>query len=70
MQRALDPFHAIRCALKRKRWAEDMPDQRLDLDACLAAYTRNAAIAAFEENRLGRLAPGVLADLVMVDGDL
>ncbi|SLN14596.1 amidohydrolase [Roseisalinus antarcticus] len=66
----LDPLHAIQCALTRQPWAEGLPDPRLTLDECLEAYTAQGAHAAFDEDRLGRLAPGMLADLVLVAGDL
>jgi len=64
----LDPLHAIQCALTRAPWADGLPDPRLSLDDCLAAYTVQAAYAAFDETRLGRLAPGMLADMVLLDG--
>jgi predicted amidohydrolase YtcJ len=35
----------------------------------LTAYTRGAAHAAFRERELGTLAPGFLADFVVLDGD-
>lgn len=66
----LDPLHCIQCALTRKPWAEGLPDPRLSLEECLAAYTENGAHAAFDEDRLGRIAPGMLADLVLLAGDL
>ena len=33
----------------------------------LDAYTTEAAKASFEEDRLGRIAPGFLGDLVLLD---
>jgi hypothetical protein len=36
----------------------------------LASYTTAGAYAAFEENLKGRLAPGMLADFILVDRDL
>jgi predicted amidohydrolase YtcJ len=47
-----------------------IPEQRLPLQAALEAYTVNAAHAVFEEAQKGRLVPGFLADLVVVDRDL
>ncbi|MCL4069098.1 amidohydrolase [Pseudomonas sp. GX19020] len=66
----LSPLYAIHCALTRKPWRADLPDQRLSLDDCLAAYTTGGAHADFAENRAGRLAPGFDADLVLIDGSL
>jgi predicted amidohydrolase YtcJ len=47
-----------------------VPSQKITLDEALAAYTRDAAYAAFAERDLGTLEPGKLADLVLVDRDL
>jgi predicted amidohydrolase YtcJ len=44
-----------------------MPEQRLTVEQALIAYTANNAYAGFQENRLGRLAPGYLADMVVLD---
>ena len=66
----LDPLHAIMCALTRRPWAAGLPDVRLTLDECLHAYTAQGAYAAFDEDRLGSLTPGKLADMVLLEGDL
>lgn len=66
----LDPLFAIRCALIRQPWADDVPDQRLSLRECLAAYCEGGAFAEFGEGEFGRLAVGMAADLVLVDGAL
>lgn len=66
----LSPLYAIHCALTRAPWAEDMPDQRVSLDACLVAYTMGGAYADFCERRRGALKPGFDADLVLIDGAL
>ncbi|MCW6530802.1 amidohydrolase [Sphingomonas sp. MMSM20] len=46
------------------------PMQRLTLAQTLAGYTTGAAYAGFTEKKLGLLAPGYLADLVVFDRDL
>ena len=46
------------------------PAARLTVDEALRGYTIGAAYAAGMEDRLGRLAPGYLADLVVLDRDL
>ena len=66
----LSPLYAIHCALTRTPWADDMPDQRITLDECLAAYTTGGAYADFTETHRGALKPGLAADLVLIDGDL
>jgi predicted amidohydrolase YtcJ len=66
----ISPLYAIHCALTRKPWATDMPDQRLSLDECLLAYTIGGAYADFTEDSRGRLEAGFHADLVLVEGSL
>ncbi len=70
-----DPFHGLHAAVTRRRvdgspgpdgW---IPEQRLSLQAALAAYTSGPAYAAGMEDRLGRLAAGYLADLIVVETD-
>lgn len=46
------------------------PQERLALDTALQAYTSGAAYAAGMEDRLGKLAPGYLADLIVLTHDL
>lgn len=45
------------------------PEERIDLETALTAYTVNNAWAAGEEDLKGSLAPGKLADLVVLDRD-
>jgi len=46
------------------------PEGRLDVDTTLRAFTQGPAYAAGMEHDLGTLAPGYLADLVVLDRDL
>jgi predicted amidohydrolase YtcJ len=46
------------------------PNERVDINAAFDAYTRAAAFSAFDENILGSIAPGFLADLVFLDRDI
>ena len=46
------------------------PQERLDLETSLRAYTANNAWAAGEETLKGQLKAGMLADLVVLDQDL
>ncbi|GAA3059549.1 amidohydrolase [Pseudonocardia yunnanensis] len=43
--------------------------QRISNDAALAAYTTGSALATGEHGRVGELAPGQLADMVVLDDD-
>ena len=43
------------------------PDQRLSVTEALAAYTRGAAYAGFDEDRMGTVEAGKLADLVVLE---
>ena len=46
------------------------PEQRIALEEALKAYTWGSAFATFEEDIKGTIAPGTLADLVVIDTDL
>lgn len=46
------------------------PEERLALKAAVDAYTSGAAWASFDEQRKGSLAPGMLADLVVLSEDI
>jgi len=59
-----------RATLDGKRPGGWVPEQKITVEEALAAYTSGAAYAAFQEDRVGTLAPGKLADLVVIDRDL
>lgn len=70
-----NPFWGLHAAVTRRRqdgspspegW---YPEQRLTLSEALRAYTQGPAFLAGMEDRLGRLAPGCLADLIVLDED-
>ncbi len=69
-----NPLHGIYAAVTRQTldgrpeggW---FPQERLDVETALRAYTVNNAFAAGQEDIKGRLAPGLLADLVVLDRD-
>jgi hypothetical protein len=46
------------------------PEQKITVEEALAAYTRDAAYAAFEEDLKGSIEVGKLADLVVIDRDI
>ena len=39
------------------------------MEQALAGFTTGAAYAAFAETKTGRIAPGLYADFILVDGD-
>jgi predicted amidohydrolase YtcJ len=47
-----------------------VPEQKITVEQALRAYTTGGAYAAFREKELGALAPGMLADLVLLDRDI
>ena len=72
----LNPFLGIHAAVTRRRvdgfpgpqgW---YPEQRLTVEEAVCAYTLGAAYAAGLEDCLGMLAPGKLADLIVLDRDI
>ena len=46
------------------------PDQRMSREEALRSYTYNCAYAAFQEDKLGSLSPGKLADIVVLSKDI
>jgi len=69
----INPFRGIYAAVTRKNEAgtrEYFPEQRLTIQQALAAYTAGSAYAQFAETEKGTLAPGMLADFVVLDRDL
>jgi predicted amidohydrolase YtcJ len=71
----MDPILGIYAAVTRRSadgrhpggW---IPEQRISVEEALRAYTAGGAYAVFAEGRRGRIAPGYLADLVLLDRDL
>jgi predicted amidohydrolase YtcJ len=66
----IDPLLGIQTALTRKPHLPGLPDQRLGLHDVLAAFTRNGAYVGHMEDKIGTLKPGMLADLVLLSGDI
>lgn len=65
------PLEGIWCAVRRITRRGDVlgPEQRVDVDAALRAYTIDAAYLAGEEKIKGSLEIGKLADLAVLSGD-
>jgi predicted amidohydrolase YtcJ len=70
-----NPFWGIHAAVTRQRmsgypspegWQKN---QKLSLHEALEAYTTGPAYACGQEKSLGQLAPGFLADLIVLDQD-
>jgi hypothetical protein len=72
---SMEVLRGIYCALTRTTpegtpaggW---QPQERIAAEAALRHFTRDAAYASFEEQRKGTLAPGMLADLVVLSDDI
>ena len=72
---SLDPFIGIQNGVTREDDNGNPPNgwvaqQKVTLDQALAAYTRSAAFAEFEETTRGSLEPGMLADVIVLSQDL
>jgi hypothetical protein len=71
---SLNPLDNIQMAVTRQpldgRAAAKRPRERVDLATALAAYTKNAAWVAHEDDRDGSLEVGKAADLVVLDRNL
>jgi len=66
----INPMRGVKAAMTRKRWSDQCPDNRLTLRETLNGYTAGGAYAGFDENRIGVLRAGMLADIVVMDQDL
>jgi predicted amidohydrolase YtcJ len=69
----VSPFRGLYAAVTRKSEngkREFFPEQKLTMDQAIAAYTSGSAFAEFEEKEKGKLAPGMLADFVVLDRDV
>jgi len=69
----VSPFRGLYAAVTRE--SEDgkreyFPEQKLTMEQAIAAYTIGSAFAEFAENDKGTLAPGMLADFVVLDRDI
>jgi len=67
------PFRGLYAAITRK--SEDgkkeyYAAEKLTIEQAIIAYTRGSAFAEFAEKEKGTLAPGMLADFVVLDRDI
>ena len=68
----VDPIPSFYATVTRKMKDGTMffPEQRLSRDEALRTYTLNGAYAAFQEDLLGSLKPGKLADITVLSKDI
>ena len=69
----INPFRGLYAAITRQNEAGTQtfePQERLTLNEALYAYTQGSAYAEFREGIKGRLEPGYVADLVVLDRDI
>ena len=69
----ITPFRGIYAAVTRQNEAGTQtyfPEEKLTIAQALFAYTQGSAFAEFSETYKGTLAPGMVADLVVLDRDL
>lgn len=69
----VSPFRGLYAAVTRKTedgTQEYYPSQKVSIEQAIAAYTAGAAYAEFAEREKGTLAPGMLADFVVLDRDV
>jgi predicted amidohydrolase YtcJ len=71
----MNPMLSIYAAVTRrtldgKRPAGWVPEQKISVEEAVGAYTLGSAYAEFQENEKGTLAPGKLADLVILSRDI
>ncbi len=69
----ITPFRGVYAAVTRENEAGTksyFPEQKLKIEQALAAYTTGSAYAEFMEKEKGTLAPGMLADFVVLDRNL
>ena len=70
----LDPFINLYTALKRRdpKGSSDSfyPEEELTIEQVIDGYTLGSAYAEFKEDTKGRLKPGYVADMVLLDRDI
>jgi predicted amidohydrolase YtcJ len=69
----ITPFRGVYAAVTRMNEAGNAvyhPEERLTISEALYAYTQGSAFAEFTDQWKGKLAPGYVADFVVLDRDL
>jgi predicted amidohydrolase YtcJ len=69
----INPFRGLYSAITRQNEAGTQtfqPQEKISLNEAIYAYTQASAFAEFREKEKGRLEPGYLADLIVLDRDI
>jgi predicted amidohydrolase YtcJ len=69
----INPFRGLYSAVTRQNEAGTQtfqPQEKISLNEAIYAYTQAPAFAEFREKEKGRLEPGYLADLIVLDRDI
>ena len=69
------PLANLYCAVRRKNLKGELaggfhPEECVDIYDAVDAYTAESAYVSFEEKTKGRLLPGYVADLTVIDRDI
>lgn len=72
---SFNPFPNIYCAVNRLRLNEEpaggfYPNEKMELEDVIDCYTLGSAYNEFKEDFKGRLKPGYVADLIVLDSDI
>jgi hypothetical protein len=69
----INPFRGVYSAITRQNEAGTQtfqPQEKISLNEAIYAYTQASAFGEFREKIKGRLEPGYLADLIVLDRDI
>ncbi|MDR2784642.1 MAG: amidohydrolase [Treponema sp.] len=72
----INPLLGIEWAVRRTGEGAELPpegffpEQRVDMYSAVDNYTAGTAYSNFDENRTGRIRPGYLADMILLDRDI
>ncbi len=70
---SINPFRGLYAAITRQNEAGTktyQPQEKISLNEAIYAYTQGPAFAEFREKEKGRLEPGYLADIIVLDRDI
>jgi predicted amidohydrolase YtcJ len=69
----INPFRGLYSSITRQNEAGTQtfqPQEKISLNEAIYAYTQASAFAEFREKEKGRLEPGYLADIIVLDRDI